>query len=181
MSNLNRKPTESGDRIGTPRRLTRRRFAVGGSVVVLSLAGCAGSPAESGQANGTTTEANTTQAGVDQAVQSFAERIAGENIAVESVSYRKSHAEVELTYRSADPTSNETVTTEIGTITGEFYNSVDAGLTADRLNATVLDPDGSAQITWYAEQAWYRDFKNGEITANELTLRVVETAEGKDG
>ena len=178
MSDLNREATNSENQTEAGRHLTRRKIAAGGAVTLLAFAGCADSRSE--QTDNGPVEENTTPTEAEQALQGFSQKVTEEGITVDSVSYSQDDSVINLTYHSADPASRETVTAEIGTITGEFYNSLSAGLTVDRLDATVLGPEGNEQITWHAEQAWYRDFQNGEITANDLTLRVIETAERKD-
>jgi hypothetical protein len=145
---------------------------------VSALAGCAGTSSGPPQADDTGPATNGTDP--SPALQSFTEALAGENIPVESVSYTDDDSAVALAYQSANPSSSDTVTREIGTITGLFYSAIDNGLNVGRLTATVQGPNGGAQIRWYAKRAWYREFQNGELTADELTLRVVETADPID-
>jgi hypothetical protein len=99
------------------------------------------------------------------------------SIDVDSVTYANAGDTVELAYVSSDPDYRDTVTAEVGTITGEFYNSIENGLSVQRLDATVVGPNGADQVTWYAEREWYQELQNGEISADELTLRVAETVE----
>jgi hypothetical protein len=171
-------PAQPGDRPQRARRVTRRGFAAGSALVVGALAGCAGTSSGPTQANDPGPTANGTDP--PPALQSFTEALTGENIPVESVSYTDDGSAVALAYQSADPGSSDTVTREIGTITGLFYNAIENGLEVGRLTATVQGPNGGAQIRWYAERAWYREFQNGELTADELTLRVVDTADPVD-
>ena len=168
-------PAQPGDQPQRARRLTRRGFATGSALVVGALAGCAETSSEPPQADDTDPATNGTDP--SPALQSFTEALAGEDISVESVSYTDDGSAVTLTYQSADSGSSDTVTREIGTITGLFYNAIENGLEVGRLTATVQGPNGGAQIRWYAERAWYREFQNGELTADELTLRVVDTAD----
>lgn len=143
--------------------------------MVTALAGCAGTA--SGPTQADDSDLTTNRIEPSPALQSFTEALAAKNIPVESVSYTDDSSAVALAYQSANPASRDTVTTEIGAITGLFYNAIENGLEVGRLTATVQEPNGGAQIRWYAERAWYREFQNAEITADELTLRVVDTTD----
>ena len=157
-------PAQLGDQPQRARHVTRRGFAAGSALVVGALAGCAGTssgPTQAGDADPTMNETEPSPA-----LQSFTETLATENIPVESIRYTDDGSAVALAYQSANPTSRDTVTTEIGTITGLFYNAIENGLEVGRLNATVQGPNGGAQIRWYAD---------------DLTLRVVNTADPVEG
>lgn len=73
--------------------------------------------------------------------------------------------------------SAEEVSAEIGMIAGRFFDQVDRGWDVERLEATLVDGDGSPQATWFADADWLARYHDGEITAEELTTRVLETLE----
>lgn len=159
--------------------LSRRTVLCGIATATSILAGCSNQSSTPNQnqtqsQTRTTTPTETEASGSLDALQSNLESA---GIDVLSLSFTDGGDRVELSYESADPSSQDTVTNEIGTITGEFYNSIGNGLAAERLVATVVGPEGTDQVTWYAEQEWYTQLQNGEISAEELTFRVVNTVE----
>ena len=74
-------------------------------------------------------------------------------------------------------TSYEAVSQDIGRVSGGFFRGVRDGWDATRLEATVTDPSGTALATWYARAEWFREFQAGDISAEELSLRVLRTVE----
>lgn len=66
---------------------------------------------------------------------------------------------------------------EIGTIAGGFFREVERGWDVDRLNATVLSVSGAEMAYWHAQSAWLAAYRNGEITGDELSLRILQTLE----
>ncbi|MXR19150.1 hypothetical protein [Halobacterium bonnevillei] len=47
----------------------------------------------------------------------------------------------------------------------------------DRLNATILTPNADPTATWHAETAWFEAYQDGEIEAEDLSFRVLDTLE----
>ncbi|MCT9095068.1 hypothetical protein [Haloarchaeobius sp. HME9146] len=118
-----------------------------------------------------------TAASTADAVRIFRSNLRSAEIDVESLTYDDATNRVELSYVSAEPGSRETVTTEVGIITAEFYNTIAAGLRAQRLDSTIIGPEGTDQLRWYAEREWFTEFQDGKISEDELILRVIETVE----
>jgi len=69
---------------------------------------------------------------------------------------------------------------QIGAIAGGFYRQVDAGWDVDRLDATIHDEEGSERGTWYAKREWFEEYRNGDISADDLSLRVLDTLQQTD-
>lgn len=82
---------------------------------------------------------------------------------------------VALTYETTRTDYNE-LGAEIGTIAGAYFREVADGWDVERLDALVLR-DGERIATWHAKSAWLREYQNGEITGEELSLRVLQTLE----
>lgn len=66
---------------------------------------------------------------------------------------------------------------QVGMIAGGFFRRIGKGWEMDRLDATILDPDENPRATWFAKRKWFEAFLNKEITAEELSLRVLDTLE----
>ena len=104
----------------------------------------------------------------------FASAIEANGVTVESLA--ASAGTVRLDYVSGRR-SVEEVSAEIGMIAGSFFDQVDRGWDVERLEATLVDGDGSPQATWFADGDWLARYHDGEITAEELTTRILETLE----
>lgn len=76
-----------------------------------------------------------------------------------------------------ESTSYEAVSEGIGRVSGGFFHQVRDGWDVTRLESTVVDTAGTPLATWYARAAWFREFRDGGITADELSLRVLRTVE----
>lgn len=66
---------------------------------------------------------------------------------------------------------------EIGAIAGTFFRQVEGGWEVKRLEATILNDSETPLATWHAETKWLEQFQNNEISADELSLRILETLE----
>jgi hypothetical protein len=64
---------------------------------------------------------------------------------------------------------------EIGTITGIFFQRVEAGWDVRRLNGTMVSTEEQPIAEWFAEVEWYEQLQAGELTASELSIRVLDT------
>lgn len=98
---------------------------------------------------------------------------------VEELRAHPSEGTVELRY-TTNRSGYQELGAEIGMISGGFFRQVARGWEMSRLNATILRSDGAPAATWYARTEWFREFQEEEITANELSLRILETLEPVD-
>ena len=73
--------------------------------------------------------------------------------------------------------SYEEIGAEIGMIAGSFFRQVERGWDVGRLESTLHDDSGSPQATWFADVDWLEQFRAGEIAAEELSTRILETLE----
>lgn len=64
---------------------------------------------------------------------------------------------------------------EIGQIAGQFFRQIEAGWSVDRLESVVFQDEDTPYGSWYAEAAWYQEFRTGDLTSEQLSLRVLET------
>lgn len=85
-----------------------------------------------------------------------------------------SHPAVQLDYVTTEP-STDALSAEVGTISGGYYNGLKHGWSVSRLTATVVDVDSRPIARWYAKADWYADYRRGELTARELSLKALET------
>lgn len=121
----------------------------------------------------TTARTPTPAPGVDHATR-FRGFLESEGVAVREL--REEGPIVTLRY-ATESTSYQAVSRGIGRIAGGFFRGVRDGWTVTRLEATVTDATGAPLATWFARTEWYREYRAGEITADELSLRVLRTVE----
>ena len=119
---------------------------------------------------------STPAPGVDYAAR-FRAFLESESIAVREL--REEGPIVTLRYATGS-TSYDAVSRDIGRVSGGFFRQVREGWDATRLEATVTDPAGTPLATWYARVEWFREFRDGTITADELSLKVLRTVERTD-
>lgn len=132
-----------------------------------------GTPAEGTPPESSPTRSGTPSPGVDYAAR-FREFVESQGIAVSEL--REAGPIVTLRY-ATESTSYEAISQDIGGISGGFFRQVRDGWNVTRLEATVTDPAGTPLATWYARAEWFREFQREEITADELSLRVLRTVE----
>lgn len=142
------------------------------------LVGCLAAAAGCGTDDGTTptpttgepTPGPSTPAG---SVASFGTYLENHGVAAERL--RHSGDVVTLRYVPAGETSDE-LSAEIGTIAGGYLREVEAGWAVDRLEATIVDDDGPV-ARWHVRSAWVAEYRRGEISGEELSVRILETLE----
>lgn len=110
----------------------------------------------------------------------FAAFLEPKDATVEKLRVHSSKGTVELRY-TTERSGYEELGAEVGMISGGFFRQVARGWEMSRLNATIIRPDGSPAATWYAKVEWFREFQREEISASELSLRILETLEPVDG
>lgn len=74
-------------------------------------------------------------------------------------------------------TSTEELSSEIGAYTGVFVGAVEAGWDIDAMIVVVGNQNGEAVGTFYVKEEWVQRYLEGEITAEELSAKVLETLE----
>lgn len=80
-----------------------------------------------------------------------------------------------------DGADNETLE-EMGYIAGGYVGAIEDGLTTERMEVTVLDPETDEPTAyWTVETEWAREYHAGEITMNDVANRAFETFERADG
>lgn len=148
--------------------MRRRTFLVG------CLAAAAGCGDDDGTAPTPTTAEPTPGASSPAgSVASFGSYLENNDVAVERL--RQSGDVVTLQYVPAGETSDE-LSAEIGTIAGGYLREVETGWAVERLEATIVDDDGSI-ARWHVRSAWVAEYRRGEIGGEELSARILETLE----
>ncbi|MCO8265096.1 hypothetical protein ACOZ4B_08345 [Haloferax prahovense] len=154
--------------------MRRRRFLTALSAMVVGTAGCAQeSETETSTQTQTPLPTRTPSPYVEQADE-FRSFLQQEEISIVELLPQPPVNAVELTYVSNEEQYEE-VGGEIGTIAGGFFNRVANGWEAERLNAVVMDSPESRFGTWYAKSSWFAEYRDGEISSNELSLKVLNT------
>ncbi len=102
-------------------------------------------------------------------------RLEEEGIETQSVERRADVLEV--VYYATGMTS-EAVTSEIDVFAGVYARAIEEGLTTDRLEAFVLDPDDETLLdSFVIETEWAEAVSNDEISQEEYVERIVGTFE----
>ncbi|MFT4921157.1 MAG: hypothetical protein ACI8XM_000352 [Haloarculaceae archaeon] len=83
-----------------------------------------------------------------------------------------------LTYESISA-DNEGVVPhrEVGRVINVFRDLHDDDWEGVRIEATVTDLDGESRGRWHAEQEWFDELHNGDLTEVDFSERVIETIE----
>lgn len=148
--------------------MDRRQFLTCG--VTVALAGCSTNTEENPtQANSSSASPNVTDS--QEYILQFGEALNGLNIEVQRL--EEQLPAVELAYRTQRQ-DYQAVSDQIGRISGFYFRAIDQGWSATRLNAETHVEGGEA-LTWYARGQWYQQYTEGDLTAEELTLQVLET------
>ena len=146
----------------------RRQVLLCGAAV--AVAGCAAAPQETASRTNTSGgSANVSD--TQEYIQRFGEALGGLDIEIRRL--EEQLPTVELAYRTQQQ-GYQAVSDEIGRIAGFYFREVDNGWSATRLNVETL-VGGGETLTWYARGRWYQQYANDELTAEELTLQVLET------
>ncbi|QOS12639.1 MULTISPECIES: hypothetical protein [Haloferax] len=154
--------------------MRRRRFLTAFSAMVVGTAGCAQESETEASTQSTTTLPTKTPSPFVEQADEFRSFLQQEEISIVELLPQPPANAVELTYVSNEDQYEE-VGGEIGTIAGGFFNRVANGWEAERLNAIVMDSPESRFGTWHAKSSWFADYQDGEISANELSLKVLDT------
>lgn len=168
---------------------TTRRTALGtiaGGVMVL-LSGCSdtggGSPDSGDGSTGENEPQNETDSdsssGISQYLDQYRTYLSSQDIRYTAVTHSTEPLQVSVTYISQGRTDQE-LATEIGTVAGGFMRQLEEGFKATRLDATLQNEDEEPVAEWYFLAEWYDEFRNGEITDQELSARFLNTLEVLD-
>jgi hypothetical protein len=108
-------------------------------------------------------------------LSAFGESVTSTNVVIQDLQVDPAREVVSLSYETAQ-TEYDALGSEIGTLSGLYFRQVRDGWTAKRLDATVIHQRNDAPIAhWNADAAWFEAYERGEITAADLSLRVLET------
>lgn len=173
--------------------MNRRTFALrGGALVgsIVSLSGCTDSTLQEAKSQPppvaerfdegllggpVTTRYDVAAEGIERAdgadagtTKAFEEYLKAQDIAVESVEEKEEHGTPVLSveYAPAGP-SEEGLMRSLGVVAGGYAALVDAGLDAEKLKASLLDPDGRVYGEYEIPTDYAERYNAGEITAKE--------------
>lgn len=111
----------------------------------------------------------------EEIVSLFESTLENEGITAETVN--RNGDVLEVVYNATGMTS-EAVRTEIEIVADVYVRAVNAGLTTNRLEAVVLDPEGGSILdSFVIETEWAEAYSNEGIEWNEYIERIVETFE----
>ena len=169
-------------------RTTRRTVLgtiVGGVTVLLS--GCSdtggGSLGSEDGATGESEPQNGTDSDPDSEIVQYLDQyrtfLSSEDIQYTTVTHSTDPLQVQVAYISQGRTDQE-LATEIGTVAGGFMSQLEEELAATRLDATIQNEAEEPVAKWYFLAEWYEEFRNGEITDQELSARFLNTLEVLD-
>jgi len=166
--------------------MNRRTFLGSVSLLTAGLAGCSSDGNTDGTRTATGTDDSPTEGTAGRttgpggtprdttaSLAAFERDLAQTDIEVQVLELQQPI--VVLEYGTAE-SEFEGVSRQIGTISGFFFRQIREGWDVSRLDAEADVGDGPV-FTWHAESEWYERFEAGEITADELSLRVLDTAE----
>ena len=140
--------------------MRRRLFLVG---IAASLAGCS-----------TQNGGNSGATGGQEFRESFTTHL--DEIDVDVRSLERSENQLQLEYAPRGE-QYEQLSAEIGGISGGFLREVENGWEIARLDADIVSETDQLLARWHVESAWIEEYRADEITAEELSLRVIETLE----
>lgn len=167
----------------------KRRTLLGTIAAVAILAGCTGDirEEESNNDNESTdtdedepeeseeTDESDEELTEEEVVGRFDSLLEEEGIETETVD--RNDDILRVVYNATGMTT-EAVTTEIEIIADAYVRAVNTGLTTNRLEASVRDPEeGSILDTFVIETEWVEAYSNEEIEWNEYVERISETFE----
>jgi hypothetical protein len=109
-----------------------------------------------------------------QAESQFRTRLTDAGIELTDSSQERPADSVSITYVPRSGNQN-VIADEIGTIIGIFFQQVDQGWDVRRLDGTIVSPDEQPVAKWFAKVEWYEQLQANELTANELSIQVLET------
>lgn len=161
----------------------RRTFLAGTATTLsLSVAGCSAlepppetseTPPAAGESSPSAT-VTSTPTEYERRLLAFRSDLNERNIQIIELIPTDEGLTVSLEYITQESTYQE-IGGEIGRIAGEFFNQIAVGWSVERLESVVFQNEDTAYGSWHAEAAWYRELEAGELTAEQLSLRVLET------
>lgn len=161
--------------------LPRRAFVTG----LVTLAGCQRGRSQTGHSTtrppatgvgrdrgGDTETARSTTRPPDRYLDSFGTFLGESGVSVQHVAVDEGRTAVSVTYMgTGHPVS------EVDTVADGYFREVEAGWNVTRLEATVVDDEGTPVGRWHVESAWFEAYEYGRIDGVELTRRVRDTFE----
>ncbi|MEY7849447.1 hypothetical protein AB7C87_09665 [Natrarchaeobius sp. A-rgal3] len=82
---------------------------------------------------------------------------------------------------AANTTTEQEITSEIGSLSGAYIDVVEEGLETERMDVTAVDPeDGTPLVHWHVESAWADEYTAGTLSEEEVLQRVLGTLEPAD-
>ncbi|MFC3959469.1 hypothetical protein [Halovivax cerinus] len=154
--------------------MNRRRLLVAGVVpaVAAGLAGCTGGDAADAPSSARSTGPKNASDGRSY-LTAFERDLSQLDLTVDTLASTRPTVRLEYT---TPKRHYQRLADQIGRISGFYFKQLGAGWAATRLNADA-SLEGDETITWYARGEWYDRYESNELTANELTLKVLETIE----
>jgi hypothetical protein len=162
---------------------SRRTTLIG---LTVTFAGCsaADDPAD-GEGVGRTTDSTPAATPEDRPqtaatthrefLSAFGDSVASTGVVIQDLRLGPAREVVSLSYETTRA-EYDALGSEIGTLSGLYFRQVRTGWTTERLDATVIRRGSDAPIAyWNAEAAWFEAYERGEVTAEDLSLRVLET------
>lgn len=76
---------------------------------------------------------------------------------------------------------DDSILEEMGYVAGGYVGAIEEGLTTERMEVTILDPDdGGPTAHWAVETEWASAYHAGEISMDDVADRAFETVEHVD-
>jgi hypothetical protein len=166
-------------------RVNRRRLLAGvGTWVATSVAGCSATDGSNetttrdtaSESTPTTTATTSTPTPYERRLEAFRSYITERGVVVERLATTDEGDNVSLRYVTKKSEYQE-LGGEVGMIAGGFFQQVGNGWDVQRLDAVVLKDEDTPFGRWHADVTWYEQFRNGELTADQLSLKVLQTLE----
>jgi len=152
-----------------------------GLLSVAALAGCSSQDTddnahelEEDRETGNTRSGET--AGHVEAYESY---LAAEEIAVIDLQVDDSENKIALDYESDHVDDQFALADEIGVISGGFMNRLEENWEKQRLDATVYE-DSTDVATWHMKREWFTEFQDGELSPDDLSLKILDTVDVLD-
>jgi hypothetical protein len=164
--------------------MKRRKF-ITSTLLVAVGAGCSsnsqsGQRATSSEGSGeSTTETQTSTATPNPAnrhLDAFERDLSRAEIEIQALELQL--PVTSLQYRTTKR-DREAVSRQIGRVSGFFFKQIEAGWSVDRLDAEAHVDEGPT-FTWRAKAEWYESYAADELTSEELSFKVLDTATRKE-
>jgi len=79
-----------------------------------------------------------------------------------------------IEYRTTE-TTQEGIAREIGYVNGAYTTAIKQGMDTERADVGVFDINGEEIGTYWIDTDWAKQYNKGEITAEEFSLKVMDT------